>query len=88
MSPKSATKYLNYLISNYKNPLKNSEVTVTDLKQVVIDGNTYYYFKNNKDIYRVSIKINSKVAFIKNNDIINVSYKETKDYNEIISINE
>ena len=26
--------------------------------------------------------------FIKNNDIINVSYKETKDYNEIISINE
>ena len=25
---------------------------------------------------------------IKNNDIINVSYKETKDYNEIISINE
>lgn len=24
---KSATKYLNYLISNYKNPLKNSEVT-------------------------------------------------------------
>ena len=68
--------------------LKNSEVTVTDLKQVVIDGNTYYYFKNNKDIYRVSIKINSKVAFIKNNDIINVSYKETKDYNEIISINE
>ena len=90
-----ASKGIQEAANNYINEkgidedlLKNSEVTVTDLKQVVIDGNTYYYFKNNKNIYRVSIKINSKVAFIKNNDIINVSYKETKDYNEIISINE
>ena len=88
-----ASKGIQEAANNYINEkgidedlLKNSEVTVTDLKQVVIDGNTYYYFKNNKDIYRVSIKINSKVAFIKNNDILNVSYKETNDYYEIVDI--
>ncbi len=66
---------------------KEVEITVSSIKDVTIDGNTYYYIvdSDNKK-YRVSIKVNSnKLPFIKSGDKIIVAYSE-KEVREIINI--
>ena len=63
------------------------EITISSIKDVIIDGNTYYYItdKNNKK-YRASIKVNSnKLPFIKPSDKVIVAYSE-KEVREIINI--
>lgn len=62
-------------------------ITVKEISNVIIDGNTYYYIVdelNNK--YRVSIKINSnKLPFVKIGDRLNITYSN-KEVREISSI--
>ena len=66
---------------------KETEITISSIKDVIIDGNTYYYItdKDNKK-YRASIKVNSnKLPFIKPGDKIIVTYSE-KEVREITNI--
>lgn len=63
------------------------EITISEIYNVIIDGNTYYYLvdsENNK--YRVNIKVNSnKLPFVKVGDKLLVSYSE-KGIREITNI--
>lgn len=65
----------------------DNEIVVSQIYNVIIDGNTYYYIvdtDNNK--YRVSIKINSNILpFVKVGDHLNVTYSE-KEVREITSL--
>ena len=66
---------------------KDTEIVVSEIYNVIIDGNTYYYIVDSEGVkYRASIKVNSnKLPFIKTNDRIVVSYSE-KEIREIISV--
>ena len=62
-------------------------IVVTDIKDVIIDGNTYYYITDeNNNKYRVSIKVNSnKLPFVRVGSELKISYNE-KEVREITSI--
>ena len=64
------------------------EITIDEIYNVTIDGNTYYYLtdtENNK--YRVSIKVNSnKLPFMKKNDNVKITFVN-KEIREITKIN-
>ena len=66
---------------------KETEIVVSEIKNAIIDGNTYYYIvdsDNNK--YRVNIKVNSNVLpFVKVGDKLTISYHE-KGIKEINNI--
>ena len=66
---------------------KEIEITVSSIKDAIIDGNTYYYIVDtNGKKYRASIKINAnKLPFIKSGDKVTVAYSE-KEVREIINI--
>jgi hypothetical protein len=66
---------------------KEIEITVSTIKDAIIDGNTYYYITDtNGKKYRASIKINSnKLPFIKSGDKVTVAYNE-KEVREIINV--
>ena len=78
----------NYL-SNAGITQKGNEkiITIKEIKEVNIEGNTYYYFIDNDNIkYRASIKINSDVLpFVKIGDLYKITYTK-KNVNEILSI--
>lgn len=79
---------LKYLSKYNSSSLIEKEITIKEINSVLIDGNTYYYIKDNDSKYRVSIKIDeNNLPFVKINDTLLVKYKdgETK---EIISIGE
>ena len=63
-------------------------IIVKSIKDVVINGNTYYYLtdtSNNK--YRINININEfALPFINENANIKVYYAEESDVKEIIKI--
>ena len=65
----------------------DTEIVVSEIYNVTIDGNTYYYMVDNSgNKYRVNIKVNSsKLPFIKVGDKLLVSYSE-KGIREITSI--
>ena len=71
----------NYLNSNfYQNTnLEEKIITITDIKTVLIEGNTYYYItSSDNEKYRVSIKVDEVILpFININDSINITYKNT-----------
>ena len=66
---------------------KDTEIIISEIKDVIIDGNTYYYLTDTEgNKYRVNIKINSsKLPFIKVGDKITISYND-KMIREIISL--
>ena len=65
----------------------DTEITVSEIHEVIIDGNTYYYLVDNENNkYRVNIKVNSsKLPFVKVGDKLMVSYSD-KGIREITSI--
>ena len=65
----------------------DKEITISMIKEVIIDGNTYYYLVDeNNEKYRVNIKINANILpFIKQGDKLTISYNE-KGIKEIVSI--
>lgn len=71
-----------------KDKLVTKEITISTIKGVVIDGNTYYYITdtdNNK--YTVSVKKNKElIPFLNKDDKITVSYEDNKNIHEIIEI--
>ena len=60
---------------------------VNDIREVIIDGNTFYYFIDEVgQKYKVSIKVNKeKLPFITNGDTITINYSKE---GEVISITE
>ena len=75
----------NYLNNNGIEVAGNElEITIKDIKNAIIDGNTYYYFVDQNDNkYRVSIKISpKKLPFVKVDDKLIV----TTDNSEIREI--
>ncbi|MGF0039389.1 hypothetical protein ACQRBF_01295 [Peptoniphilaceae bacterium SGI.131] len=63
--------------------------TIEDIKEVVIDGNTHYYFtlEGDQNIYVTSISISEKLPFIKAGSKIKFSYSKLK-INQVINIKE
>ena len=79
---KAAENYLNDVVSEEStDELKTKEVTIKNIKEVIIDGNTYYYITdiyNQK--YKVSIKTNKNLLpFINANDKVKVGYATEAD---------
>jgi len=65
----------------------NTEIIVSEIYNVTIDGNTYYYLvDSNNNRYRVSIKVGSNILpFVKVNDKLTITYSE-KGIREITNI--
>ena len=77
----------NYLTNVGRESDLKEEVIINTIKEVVIDGTTYYYLTDidNKK-YRASIKINvNKLPFLKIGDKILISYTD-KEVSEILSL--
>lgn len=78
------SKYLENETMSTEN-FKTRELTIKLLKEVLIDGTTYYYLidQDNKK-YSVSIKVNkNQLPFMKVGDKIRIYYKEESDLIEI-----
>lgn len=60
--------------------LITKEITIKNITNAVIDGNTYYYIADsNNELYYVDIKINrTLLPFLKNNDKVIISYTESE----------
>ena len=85
---KAAEAYLAEIGEEDNQVSKNEkEITIKDLTTSIIEGNTYYYFKDQQDNkYRVSIKEDKDhLPFLKNGDTITIRYNKESD---VISITE
>lgn len=74
-------------ISNSKENI-TTEIKISNINMAVIDGISYYYIidTNNKK-YKASIKINKDLLpFIKENDIVKITYKEQTEITDILKI--
>ena len=62
-------------------------ITINNIKNVIIDGNTYYYFTDqNNQKYKVSIKENKNLLpFLNNGDEVTINYNKESD---VITITE
>lgn len=86
----AAKNYLNNIKhETINNELITKEIKVQTIKTVLIDGNTYYYFTDDKNQkYKVSIKVAQDILpFISRNQKIKISYIEETDVIEIIKLN-
>ena len=56
-------------------------ITINNIKNVIIDGNTYYYFTDqNNQKYKVSIKENKNLLpFLNNGDEVTINYNKESD---------
>ena len=64
------------------------EVTVNDLVSAIIEGNTYYYFRDNDgQKYKASIKVSkNNMPFIRDGDTIRIKYSKDADVITITDI--
>lgn len=85
---KAKDNYLNSISFEDTKIEESKTIKVKEIKEVVIDGNTYYYIidtDNNK--YKASIKTNKDILpFIKENDNIKIYIKSIKDVTEITKV--
>lgn len=68
--------------------VKEKEITINTVKDVIIDGNTYYYLTDtNNQKYKVSIKIAQNILpFLEKGDKITINYLTDKEIIEIKTI--
>ena len=85
---KAAENYLNEIGETTSGETKSKEVVINNLTTANIDGNTYYYFKDNEGKkYKVSIKIDkNRLPFLNNGDTINIKYDKDTDVITITAI--
>ena len=71
-----------------KDKLVTKDITISSIKGVVIDSNTYYYMTDtNNNRYTVSIKKNKNLLpFLNSGDKITVTYEDSNKVHEIIEI--
>lgn len=70
------------------NNMKEKEITINSIKEVIIDGNTYYYLTDiDNQKYKVSIKVNQDILpYLERGNKITISYLVEKEVIEIKSI--
>lgn len=88
---KAAKNYLNNVnIDSNKNidSLKTKMITISKIKEVVIDGTTNYYITDTLgQKYKVSVKVNkNKIPFLEIGEEINIEYSNDSDVIEINDI--
>lgn len=78
----------NYGGKNTTNDLITKTITISSIKNVIIDNNTYYYIiDSNSQKYRVSIKVNPNLLpFIEPGNTIEISYADTDEVIDILKI--
>ncbi len=92
-----ASKGIQVAAENYLNQMgeetspsnaTKKEINVYNIKEVTIDGNTYYYFVDEEGIkYRVSIKENKNLLpFLNNGDRVTIEYSRESDVINITKI--
>ncbi|MDD3341873.1 MAG: hypothetical protein PHN72_06795 [Bacilli bacterium] len=67
---------------------KTKEIKISSIATTNIDGNTYYYIKDQEGMkYRASIKTNTDgLPYLKENDTITIRFKTEKEVTELIGI--
>ena len=85
---KAASNYLKQYGTNGKTTVgEEKEITVKSITSAVKDGNTYYYITDtNGNKYKANINVSDDLPFITTNSRIKISYYESKDITDIISI--
>jgi len=87
---KAADAYLSEVLdeSSTSGSLKEKEINVKDIRTVMVDGTTYYYFRDGEDKkYRVSIKVNkNKLPFLNDGDTIKIKYEKEDEVTTISEI--
>lgn len=60
---------------------KTKEGVIDEIYSVVVDGNTYYYFKLKDDmqVYTASIKLSEKLPFLKAGDAVTITYADIEN---------
>ena len=83
---KASENYLNELgeVDNNNSNIEK-EITIKNIRNVIIDGNTYYYIEDIDDKkYKISIKVDKdKLPFVKEGDKLIINYKKEE---EVINI--
>ena len=81
------SKYLENEVVNTEN-FKTKDIIIKFIKEVLIDGNTYYYLMDQENKkYSVSIKVNkNQLPFMKVGDRLRIYYKEENDLTEIRNV--
>ncbi len=85
----AANKYLGSEKLEYnKNSLTNKDITISNIKTVVIDGNTTYFITDTENKkYKASINVSESILpFLNTGDSIKISYIEEKELTEIKTI--
>lgn len=86
---KAVEKYLgNDAIKINTNDLLSKNITISTIKDVTIDGTSYYYITDvDRNKYKVSIKINTDILpFLSEGDAVKVYYAKEKDVIDIIDL--
>ncbi len=87
---KAAENYLNEISEDdgLNSKKIESEIVIKSIKDVIIEGNTYYYIVDiNDKKYKASIKINKDLLpFIKENDKLKIEYLKESEVTTIKSI--
>ena len=84
----AAENYINQMMEENNESGSNAkEIIVHNIKEVSIDGTTYYYFMDeNNQKYKVSIKVNKEdLPFLEENMKVTINYNKEQD---VININE
>lgn len=84
---KAAENYLNEIGTETQTSTNEKKIIVNNIKEVIIDGNTYYYFTDELgQKYKVSIKANKDILpFMNNGEEVKIEYNKEA---EVITINE
>ena len=85
---KASENYLNEIGEEAVSNLLEKAVRINNLKSVLIDGNTYYYFTDDDEVkYKVNIKVEkNKLPFISDGDTILVRYKKNSDVINVVEV--
>ena len=70
------------------NNLLSKNIAISTIKDVVIDGTSYYYITDvDGKRYKASIKVASDILpFLSENDVLNIYYKDDNDVTEIVRL--
>lgn len=86
---KAAEAYLGEVFDDESGKASTEKkIILKDINTVIIDGNTYYYLRDNEDKrYRVSIKVNrNKLPFLKIGDEVLIKFEKEQEVTVITDI--
>ncbi|MEG0273745.1 MAG: hypothetical protein RR690_01340, partial [Longicatena sp.] len=72
-----------------KESLKTSEITVSNIEKLNVDGNTIYYIQgSDNNAYKIpfATKYENELAFLKIGDVLNITYIDTEGVKTIKDI--